>query len=168
MPKGKSTNMIPVAEGEQVARAIFSPSFLDLDGQIGPQAFYMEIMRSGKAEANISLFRLEQCDDIIAAIKRLPPRKKGDSICGHGELNVGEIRQIQIPLEDSKVDVLTSEHNPVHAGIVIQMEGELVTACNFYKPNGEPLEAIDPNLMYIMYQLAEMSSFVRLPAETEE
>lgn len=160
--------MIPVAEGEQVARAIFSPSFLDLDGQIGPQAFYMEIMKSGDAEANISLFRLGQCDDIAAAIKRLHPRKEGDSICGHGELNVGEIKQIQIPLEDSKIDVLTSERNPVHAGIVIKIDGKMITACDFYSPEGKPLEAIDPNLMYIMYQLAEMSSFVPLPEENEE
>ena len=156
--------MIPVEDVEQVARAIFSPSFLDLDGQIGLQAFYMEIMQSGDAEADISVFRLGQCEDISAAIKHLHPRKPGDSICGYGEMNVGEIKRIQVPLVDAKVDVVASpsKRNPAHAGIVIEMDGESITACNFYTPEGEPLEAINPNLLFIMYQLAGMSTLIPL------
>lgn len=167
--------MIPVEDAEQVARAMFSPSFFTEEGEIGPQAFYMEILKRGEAEAYISLFRLGLCDDIKTAIKRIPPRKPGDEIRGYGELNVGEIRRIQIPLmeldEEVKalIDVIPtpSKNNPAHAGIIIKMNDKSVNAFDFYTPNGVLLESINPILMYIMDDLACMANLVTLQEGNE-
>jgi hypothetical protein len=168
--KVKNENMIPVEDAEQVARAIFSPSFLDPDGHIGPQAFYMEILPSGDAETDISVFRLGQCEDISEVVRNMNARKPGDKVCGYGEMNVGEIKHVQISLPDSKINVLASpsKRNSAHASIVIEMDGASITACNFYEPNGQPLEAINVNLMYIMTQLAEISELVPLDTADKE
>lgn len=155
--------MESVKDEEQVARAIFSPSFLNPDKSIGPYAYYMVVMPSGSVESNISIFRMKLCDDIYATISSLHPRTPGDVVCGYGKLSVGDIRGIQIPDSSGNVRVdvkaFPSKKYPSHAGVVIEMDERQINAYDFYNPNSEPLESINPHLLFVVRELADQSIF---------
>ena len=108
--------MIP--NTENVARAIFSPRMI-VNGEIQPEAFRL---RAALNEDYLSVMRLSVpswMDDI-----KLIPQRQNRMLFGYAEMNVGEIRHIQ--LKDVSYDVREVPNETIrsHAGIFIKVKGE--------------------------------------------
>ena len=103
---------------ENVARAVFSPRMIK-DGEIQPEAFRL---RPSIAEDYLSVMRMS-FPSWIEDIKKIPQRKNR-KLYGFAEMNVGDIRHIQ--LKDVEYDVKDCAQTGVqsHAGIFISINGE--------------------------------------------
>lgn len=126
-------NLFPqtVADDENVARIIFSPSFI-YKGRVAPTAFRWNVLPSGEAENYISVLRGDTAKLEIET-RRFKARIEGDKRYGYALLEVGRIREIGKDIsigKDTEVDVLPfpSKHHPNHAGIVVAIAKERVTA----------------------------------------
>ena len=108
--------MIP--DSESVARAIFSPRMI-VNGEIQPEAFRL---RPSIKEDFLSVMRMS-FPSWIEDIKRIPQRKNR-KLHGFAELNVGEIRQINLKRVEYDVRECGSDSISSHAGIFITINGE--------------------------------------------
>lgn len=107
-----------IADAENVARAIFSPRMI-IDGELQPEAF---CLRAHLNEDYLSVMRTcvaSWLDDI-----KLIPQSKNRQLYGYAEMNVGEIRSIQLKNVTYDVAEVLSENVKSHAGIFIQVNGE--------------------------------------------
>ena len=130
---------------EDVARVLFYPSFFNggdsplySDGVLSPTAFKLQILKSGTPESSISVLRTI-LDSFTHDLAKLSPRSSSDYKCGYALLNVGQIRDIQIPsAHDVEIEVFSSASKRLlsHAEIVFRIDGIVVTA------NEEPIEII--------------------------
>lgn len=135
-----------VGEEESVARIIFSPSYI-YNGHVSPTAFRWDILPSGHVEDYISVLRGDE-SNLDTQTKRFRARKEGDMRYGYALMGVGSIREIgkdTIGMQ-TKVDVLSfpSKTHPNHAGIVVEMANERVTA----------LTPVTPEIMMVQKELA--------------
>lgn len=138
-----------VSDEEDVARIIFSPSYID-DGRVSPTAFHWEKLSSGTIEDYISVLRGDTAN-LDSETRSFKARTKGDARYGYALLNVGKIRNIQIVSEQqvtTDVKAFSSNKRPSHAGIVAYIDGEIVTADN----------TITPELMMLQKKLAMLCS----------
>ena len=83
-----------VASEEDVARIIFSPSYI-YNGRVAPTAFRWEILPSGTVEDYISVLR-GNVSNLDAETRSFKARKEGDTRYGYALLKVGKIRDIHI------------------------------------------------------------------------
>ena len=100
-----------IADLENVARAIFSPKMV-INGEIQPETFRL---RASISEDCISVMRMS-ISTWIEDIKRIPQRKNR-KLYGFAEMNVGEIRNIQLNSVKYDVQEYHNELAPSHAGI---------------------------------------------------
>ena len=132
---------------EKVARVIFSPSYV-YNGHVAPTAFRWDILPSGEAEDYISVLR-GNASNLDIETRHFKARVEGDTRFGYTLLEVGSIREIgkhnAIGL-DTKIDVqpFPSKLHPNHAGIVVEIAKERVTA----------LTPVSPEIMMIQKELA--------------
>ena len=107
-----------IADTENVARAIFSPRMI-INGELQPEAFRL---RASINEDYLSVMRLSipsWLDDI-----KLIPQRQNRQLYGYAEMNVGEIRDIQLKSVTYDVCELSIEKVLSHAGIFIKVNGE--------------------------------------------
>ena len=108
--------MIP--DTENVARAIFSPHMI-IGDEIQPEAFRL---RASINEDYLSIMRLS-IPSWMDDIKRIPQRQNRQ-LFGYAEMNVGEIRNIQLKNVTYDVHEIPNETMLSHAGIYILVNGE--------------------------------------------
>lgn len=133
-----------------VARAIFSPRMI-VDGEIQPEAF---CLRAAISEEYLSVMRMSVAswqDDI-----RNIPQRKNRRLFGFAEMNVGEIRNIQ--LKRVKYDVLECDNEklPSHAGIFISVDGERLIGGHRIQPISSGIEQ-DFLLLAIQRELVDIA-----------
>jgi len=144
-----------VGDEERVARVIFSPSYI-YNGRVAPTAFRWDVLPSGDAEDYISVLRGD-ASELDTETRHFKARVEGDERYGYALLGVGHIREIGIDnheIAETKVDVLSlpSKHHPNHAGIVVDIAKERVTA----------LTPVSSEIMIIQKELAlQCSEIVR-------
>lgn len=136
-----------VGDEESVASVIFSPSYI-YNGRVAPTAFRWNVLPSGDAEDYISVLRGHE-SDLDAQTRYFKPRTEGDVRYGYALLRVGRIREISNDIifgTEVSVDVLSypSKNHPNHAGIVVDIAKERVTA----------LTPVSPEVMIIQKELA--------------
>ncbi len=134
-----------VGSEENVARIIFSPSFI-YEGRVSPTAFRWEMLPSGTVEDYISVLR-GNTSNLDAKTRSFKARTQGDTRYGYALLSVSAIRNIQIlPVDNVDVDVKAypSKKFPSHAGIIADVDGNRVTA----------LTSITPEIMMLQKRLA--------------
>ena len=130
---------------EDEAGVLFYPSFFNVgdsplysEGILSPTAFKLQILKSGTPESSISVLRTI-IDSFTRDLAKLSPRSSSDYKCGYALLNVGQVRNIQIPsTHNIEIEIISSasNHLPSHAEIVFYMDGKVVTA------NEDPIEII--------------------------
>lgn len=161
----KEIKKASVCDEETVARAIFSPSFFTLAGNIGPQAYYFAPFR-GRVEKDISVLRVGMCPNIETAVKRISPRNDRDKVSGYAELNVADIRNLSYTRRSDEVlvDVIASPSRtmPFHAGIIINNNGKK------FSSDDMAVRPLQPALMSIMAKLAHISTYFPFPEEKED
>ena len=108
--------MIP--DTENVARAIFSPRMI-IGDEIQPEAFRL---RASIKEDYLSVMRLS-ISSWMDDIKRIPQRQNRQ-LFGYAEMNVGEIRNIQLKNVSYDVLEIPNETMPSHVGVYIFVNGE--------------------------------------------
>ena len=108
--------MIP--DTENVARAIFSPRMI-IGDEIQPAAFRL---RASINEDYFSVMRLS-IPSWLDDIKRIPQRQNRQ-LFGYAEMNVGEIRNIQLKNVTYDVHEIPNEAMLSHVGIYIMVKGE--------------------------------------------
>ena len=136
-----------VGDEENVARAIFSPSYI-YNGRVAPTAFRWNVLPSGDAEDYISVLRGD-VSKLETETRHFKARVEGDVRYGYALLGVGSIREIGQDNDkglETKVDVLPfpSKFHPNHAGIVVEIDNKRVTA----------LSPISPEIMMVQKELA--------------
>lgn len=107
-----------ITDAENVVRAIFSPRMI-IDGELQPETF---CLRTYLNEDYLSVMRTSIAswlDDI-----KLIPQSKNRQLFGYAEMNVGEIRNIQLKNVTYDVAEVSNENVKSHAGIFIQVNGE--------------------------------------------
>ncbi|MBP5337858.1 MAG: hypothetical protein J6Z14_00925 [Prevotella sp.] len=130
-----------------MARIIFSPSYI-YNGRVAPTAFRWYVLPSGDAEDYISVLRGD-VSKLEIETRHFKARGEGDERYGYALLGVGCIREIGIGNDEgleTKVDVLPipSKRHPNHAGIVVDIAKERVTA----------LTPVSPIVMMVQKELA--------------
>lgn len=135
-----------VSDDEDVARIIFSPSYI-YKGHVAPTAFRWEVLPSGHPEDYISVLRGDTSllDNLT---KTFRARTKGDTRYGYALLRVGNVRGITFDGIDFIIDVQSfpSKAHPNHAGIVVDIDKERVTA----------LTPVSSEVMMIQKELANL------------
>ena len=148
-----------IADTENVARAIFSPRMI-IDGELQPEAF---CLRAHLNEGYLSVIRTSVTtwlDDI-----KLIPQGKNRQLYGYAEMNVGEIRGIQLKNVVYDVEEVSSEATSSHAGIFIKVNGENLVG-------GKKLECIqdeveqDFMLLAIQRELVDIAQKGLCPLES--
>ena len=140
-----------IDDEEDVARIIFSPSYI-YNGRVAPTAFRWDVLPSGAAEDYISVLRGD-VSDLEIETRHFKARVEGDERYGYTLLGVGRIREMGIGSDEGlgmKVDVLPfpSKRHPNHAGIVVDIANERVTA----------LTPVSPEVMMVQKELALLCS----------
>ena len=107
-----------ISNSENVARAIFSPKMI-INGEIQPEAFRL---RPAIKEDFLSVMRMS-FPSWVENIKRIPQRRNR-KMHGFAELNVGEIRQINLKNVEYDVRGCPSDSIASHAGIFVIINGE--------------------------------------------
>ena len=107
-----------IEDVENVARAIFSPKMV-VDGEIQPEAFRL---RASISENYLSVMRMS-IPSWIEDVKRIPQRRNR-KLYGFAEMNVGEIRHINLSNVSYDVKECNSGIAPSHAGVFITVNGE--------------------------------------------
>lgn len=116
-----------IADEEQVARILFSPSHI-YHGRVSPRAFRLEHLKNS-AEDYISVLRDEESQlESVSTFFR--PRTDGDVRFGYTLLDVSEIRSLDKEMEERSVLLKPkpSKRLPWHAGIYLYLDGKLQTA----------------------------------------
>ena len=136
-----------VGDEENVARVIFSPSYI-YNGRVAPTAFRWNVLPSGDAEDYISVLRGD-VSNLEMDTRHFKARVEGDVRYGYALLRVGDIREIgngNATSVGTKVDALPypSKFHPNHAGIVVEIDNKRVTA----------LSPLSPEVMMVQKELA--------------
>lgn len=136
-------SVVIIPDAENVARAIFSPKMIK-DGEILPEAFRL---RSSISEDYLSVMRMS-VQSWVEDIKQIPQRKNR-KLYGFAEMNVGEIRHIQ--LKGVMYDVKDCSQTGIlsHAGIFISINGESLIGGKKIK---ETESGIEENFMMLAVQ----------------
>lgn len=120
-----------VGDEEQVARVILSPSYV-YNGRVSPTAFRWDVLPSGDAEDYISVLRGDE-SNLEVQTRHFKARTEGDVRFGYAMLEVLSIRNIG--KDDANgmhttadVQSFPSKSHPNHAGIVVEIDHERVTA----------------------------------------
>ena len=134
-----------IDNSEDVARVLFYPSFFNgnesplySNGVLSPTAFKLQILKSGTPESSISVLRTI-IESFTHDIAKLSPRVSNDYKCGYALLNVGKVRNIQIPsTHNIEIEILSTASKRLHshAEILFRIDGQVVTATD------EPIEII--------------------------
>jgi hypothetical protein len=151
-----------IDDSEFVARAIFSPTMIDSSGKIATVAF---TLRHNESYISVAQMSIENWLDDIKSI----PVNSLRQLYGYGQLNVGEIRSIEIHFFDNTVQFCvedkSSENNKSHAGIIVlygtePLKGDKI---KLLKPLQERIPA-SMLLLKIQSKLANIANkkFVRL------
>ena len=127
----KELNLQMVNNDENVARIIFSPSYI-FQGRVSPTAFRWNVLPSGDVEDYISVLR-DDGGNLNEESQNFRPRTQGDERYGYALLNVGDVRDISqsVLLEDTtSIDVqpFPSKKLVNHAGIQVVLDGMIVDA----------------------------------------
>ena len=139
-----------ILDTENVARAIFSPRMI-LGEEIQPEAFRL---RASINEDYLSVMRLS-IPSWMDDIKRIPQRQKRQ-LFGYAEMNVGEIRNIQLKNVTYDVHEIPNETMLSHAGIYILVNGENLIGGKKLKSSQEGKEQ-DVLLLAIQRELLEIA-----------
>ena len=136
---------------EQVARIIFSPSYI-CNGRVAPTAFRLEVLPSGDVEDYISVLR-GSTDSLSQQSRHIRARTEGDSRYGYALMRVTDIRNVgkgNLLIDELYVDVraFPSKAHPNHAGIEATIYGNKITA---FSP-------ITPEIMMLQKSLAMLCS----------
>lgn len=126
-------NVPIIPDTENVARALFSPKMIK-DGEILPEAFRL---RPSISEEYLSVMRMS-INTWIEDVKRIPQRKNR-KLYGFAEMNVGEIRHIQLKGVECDVKDCSQSGVPSHAGIFISLYGENLIG-------GKVISTIEPGI----------------------
>lgn len=137
-----------IDNGEQVARIIFSPSFI-CDGKVSPTAFRWEILPSGQVEDYISVLRNDG-SDFNEQSEHFRPRTEGDCRYGYALIQVRDIRNLDTEFEERNVELMAkpSKKLPNHAGIFAYFNKVKVTA----------MTPVSADLMLLQKELALLCS----------
>lgn len=84
-----------VADYEQLARIIFSPSMV-LGEVVAPSAFNLVRLKSGTDEDYVSVNRMDYWEPSYENCRKYRPRIEGDRIAGYAKLTAGDVRQSSI------------------------------------------------------------------------
>lgn len=114
-----------ISDTEQVARALFSPKMI-IDGEIQPEAFRL---RPTIKEEYISVMRIG-IDSWKEDILKIPQRKNR-ILYGYAEMNVAEIRSIN--LEDVKYDVKENNSSVVCVFLAVKRERARISCSSPFK-----------------------------------
>ena len=159
MRKHKKIDFIPVDDQENVARIIYSPSYIE-DGRVSPTAFRWERLPSGASENYISVLRYDGTQDLEMDSRPFKPRNEGDSRYGFAVLNTGDIRAINDDFDaedDIKIEVSPhpSSKRSNHAGISVDIKGETVTTDT---PTNGDIEFIQKNLAMLCSEIVKFEA----------
>nr|WP_315455072.1 hypothetical protein [uncultured Prevotella sp.] len=144
--RGHSPKRVPIEDEENVARIIYSPSYIE-NGKVAPTAFRWEHMPSGKAEDYISVLRNNGEYDLEAQSRCMRPRNSRDTRHGYALLKAGDIRRLNNKTEQKiLLEPKPSKKNKNHAGIYVYLNDEKVTADT----------KSTPELMFIQKLLADL------------
>ena len=141
-----------IEDSENVARAIFSPKMI-YEGRLLPAAF---TLRPQIQEDYLSVARMS-IDSWMEDIMRIP-QHKNRTLYGYAEMNVGDIRDIDLPLVSYDVMDCGSPQTPSHAGIFISVSGNPVTG-------GQHLDALPVGMSEDYLLLAIRNELVALAQE---
>ena len=139
-----------VKNKENVARAIFSPRMI-VDGEIQPETF---CLRAAISEEYLSVMRMSVAswqDDI-----RNIPQRKNRRLFGFAEMNVREIRNIQLKRVKYDVKECDNEKLLSHAGIFITVDGERLIGGQLLKTISSGIEQ-DFLLLAIQRELMDIA-----------
>lgn len=136
-----------IAETEELARIIFSPSMVE-DGQVSPSAFFMENLRNGP-ETYISVWRSCYITPSPENIT-IKPRQKGDSLVGYAVISVSDCCNICYEDYEMYVKPYPSNRNPAHAGIHVNKGTEMIKG-----------NCLDPSYLILAMMIAQKCSFVK-------
>lgn len=159
--------MTRISNSENVARAIFSPQMIGVNGELLLSAFALRVFKNGTAEDFISVNRMSVeswFDDILKI-----PQRRNRQLYGYAELNVGQIRHIELQVNGHPVTYNVYDRSEgstaSHAGISVSVEGQTL------KGGGNPfISALAPNqpedfvMMAIQEELLDIAknNFVRI------
>lgn len=135
-----------IAETEEIARIIFSPSMI-ADGQVSPSAFFMDDLQNGP-ETYISVWRscyITPSPENVTFNSRV----KGDSLAGYATIGVLDCHEICY--DDYKTHVVPhpSRMNKAHAGIHVNKGAEMVKG-----------RCMDPGYLMLAMMIAHRCSLV--------
>ena len=143
----KSDNLQIVADEEQIARIIFSPSMVNGD-DVAPSAFFLVNLKNNRTEDYLSVWRLAikvQSRENIT----FKPRKQGDTLFGYAGLSVEVCHTTNVASYKGTVKINSLSPNPYHAGI--------------YYTNGNKAilgECYEPEFIMLASMLATQSNLV--------
>lgn len=84
-----------VADHEQLARIIFSPSMV-LGEVVAPSAFNLVRLKSGTDEDYVSVNRMDYWEPSYENCRKYRPRIEGDRIAGYAKLTAGDVRRSHV------------------------------------------------------------------------
>lgn len=118
-----------VAETEEVARILFSPSMVN-EGRISRNAFFLEFLKSGEWEDYLSvwrtLYRIPTRENV-----NFPPRTLGDKVYGYAALTVSTIHAQDVLDCTARVKRMTKKKNHYHVGIFYELSAKpIVGKCD--------------------------------------
>lgn len=137
-----------VADYEQLARIIFSPSMV-LGEVVAPSAFNLVRLKSGTDEDYVSVNRMDYWEPSYENCRKYRPRIEGDRIAGYAKLTAGDVRQSSIEDITTEVTAYPSKSNPFHAGISYTAGSELIKG-----------HCESPEFLMVTSMLASQSIFV--------
>lgn len=114
-----------VADEEQLARIIFSPSMI-FEGAVAPAAFNLVRLKSGTDEDYVSVNRMDYWKPSYENCQKYRPRTVSDHIAGYAQLTAGDVRQSSTEEITTEVTSHPSKSNPFHAGISYTSGAELI------------------------------------------
>lgn len=146
--------MTRISDSENVARAIFSPQMIGVNGELLLSAFALRVFKDGTAEEYISVNRIS-VESWLDDIRKIPQRKNRH-LYGYATLNVGQVHRISLQVNGHQVEFNVydcSENSALsHAGIFVEIEGDVLTG-----GSNLVLSALAPNLpeSFVMMAIQE-------------
>ncbi len=137
-----------VADEENIARVIFSPSMVE-DSEISPSAFQLRNLK--KPEDYISVFRNDYVELSIENISQILSAPIGNTIYGYAVLNAGVCRKVSYKGIATEVLPHPTQKNPYHAGIHFSKAGSDIKG-----------RCTDPDFIIVTRMLANNSILVQL------
>ncbi|MBO7595946.1 MAG: hypothetical protein J6T70_02770 [Bacteroidales bacterium] len=144
-----------ISDNENVARAIFSPQMINSNGELLLAAFALRVFKDGGKEDYISVSRMS-ITTWMSDIKNIP-QYTNRRLYGYSVLNVGEIRSINLMVEEHPIiyDVIdySNAKCPSHAGITTKIDDNTITGGH--------------NALFDTLQINEPEDFVLMAIQSE-